>query len=107
MVAERNWNHAAAAAIEPPVVGLRLHESADIYVHLAVSDLPLVGDANAYVHEAVRASQIESAARAAAIAANNSAAPGYDSLLDPFGLSNPGAMPPGGEALEVLERTQP
>lgn len=67
-----------------------------LYVQHAVRHLPVAADTGLFVQQVVRASQLESALRDATLAAHNSAAPGYSSLLDPFALGAP--RPVGGAA---------
>jgi large repetitive protein len=71
-----------------------------LYVQLAVRHQPITTDPSLWVQHAVRASQLESALRDASMDANNSATPGYSSLIDPFAL---GAPKPEGVAATVAQ----
>src|SRR5690606_9590829 len=68
----------------------------ELYVQQAVRHQPMVMDSSLFVQHAVRASQLESLVRSAAVDAVNSAMPGYDSLLDTFARDAP-----NGEASSV------
>jgi large repetitive protein len=76
----------------------------DLYVQLAVRHQPISTDPSLWVQHAVRSSQLESQIRAAYIEAENSAAPGNSSLIDPFAL---GAPRPEGSAIKVAEAEVP
>lgn len=76
----------------------------DLYVQLAVRHQPISTDPSLWVQHAVRASQLESQIRAAYLEADNSAAPGNSSLIDPFAL---GAPRPEGSPIKVAEADVP
>jgi large repetitive protein len=76
----------------------------DLYVQLAVRHQPISTDPSLWVQHAVRSSQLESQIRAAYIEAENSAAPGNSSLIDPFAL---GAPRPEGSPVRVAEADVP
>jgi VCBS repeat-containing protein len=75
-----------------------------LYVQHAVRHQPITTDPSLWVQHAVRASQLESQVRSAMIDANNSATPGYSTLIDPFAL---GAPRPDGSPLHVAETVIP
>ncbi|TNF56634.1 MAG: tandem-95 repeat protein, partial [Burkholderiales bacterium] len=60
-----------------------------LHVQHAVRHLPVTSDEGLFVQKAVRAAQLESAVRGAVLDAHQSATPGFESLLDPFGLGSP------------------
>ena len=72
----------------------------DLYVTLAVRHQPITTDPSLWVQHAVRSSQLESQVRGASMEGNNSAAPGYSTLVDPFAL---GAPQPEGSPVKVAE----
>ena len=76
----------------------------DLYVQLAVRHQPISTDPSLWVQHAVRSSQLESQLRAAYIEADNSAAPGNSTLVDPFAL---GAPKPGDSPIKVAEAEVP
>jgi hypothetical protein len=60
-----------------------------LHVQHAVRHLPVTSDHGLFVQKVVRAAQLESAVRGAVLDAHQSATPGFESLLDPFGLGSP------------------
>ena len=76
----------------------------DLYVQLAVRHQPISTDPSLWVQHAVRSSQLESQLRAAYIEADNSAAPGNSTLVDPFAL---GAPKPVDSPIKVAEAEVP
>jgi large repetitive protein len=76
----------------------------DLYVQLAVRHQPIATDPSLWVQHAVRSSQLESQIRAAYIEADNSAAPGNSSLIDPFALGGPR---PDGSPIKIAEAEAP
>ncbi|MBL8387903.1 MAG: tandem-95 repeat protein, partial [Hydrogenophaga sp.] len=72
----------------------------DLYVQLAVRHQPISTDPSLWVQHAVRASQLESMVRGASLESNNSATPGYSTMIDPFAL---GAPRPGTADVKVAE----
>jgi hypothetical protein len=75
-----------------------------LYVQQAVRHQPITTDPSLWVQHAVRASQLESQVRSAMIDANQSATPGYSTLIDPFALNAPR---PDGSPLQVAETVIP
>ncbi len=72
-----------------------------LYVQRAVRHQPLAMDHTLHVQGAVRASQLESAARNARVDAYNSATPGMVTLFDPFALGAPWAE--AGRAIRAVD----
>ncbi|HMN93382.1 MAG TPA: Ig-like domain-containing protein, partial [Hydrogenophaga sp.] len=60
-----------------------------LHVQHAVRHVAVTAEDGLFVQKAVRASQLESAVRNAVLDAHQSATPGFDTLLDPFGLGSP------------------
>jgi hypothetical protein len=75
-----------------------------LYVQSAVRHQPITTDPSLWVQHAVRSSQLESQLRAGAAIANNSATPGYGTLIDPFAL---GAPKPEGSPVTVADADAP
>jgi hypothetical protein len=76
----------------------------DLYVQHAVRHQPITTDPSLWVQHAVRSSQLESQLRSAYMEANNSAAPGNSTLVDPFAL---GAPKPEDSPIKVAEAAVP
>jgi hypothetical protein len=60
-----------------------------LHVQHAVRHMPVVGEHGLFVQKVVRSAQLESAVRNAVLDAHQSSTPGYETLLDPFGLGSP------------------
>ena len=61
-----------------------------LHVQYAVRHQPVTSEHGLYVQHAVRASQLDSQLADASLRSQNSASPGYSTLLDPFVLGAPG-----------------
>ena len=61
-----------------------------LHVQYAVRHQPVTSEHGLYVQHAVRASQLDSQLADASLRSQNSASPGYSTLLDPFALGAPG-----------------
>jgi len=69
-----------------------------LHVQHAVRHMPVTSDHGLFVQKVVRAAQLEAAVRSAVLDAHQSATPGFETLLDPFGLGSP-------QPVDVSEKT--
>lgn len=88
--------------IREPGYGEVLETQPALYVQHAVRHQPISTDPSLWVQHAVRSSQLESMLRSTSLDANNSATPGYGTLIDPFA---PGGLQPVGASAQVAEAT--
>jgi large repetitive protein len=75
--------------IREPIPGEVIEMRHALHVQHAVRHQPVTAEHGLFVQHAVRSSQLDAQLTNASLNSQNSAAPGYSSLLDPFGLGSP------------------